>query len=150
MSIFVLDCIKTITRSKPCIWLPLSLFLALIISGITPTISFINEQFYDAATQKEFHQTACQYTDADCIFVEQRQDNLLQGNYLEFGNYNRWKKISYENFQQYGLSKEFLTGHECDRDLLIYIPSDWTALSSNYRLLISNGRYSIYLYQNEE
>lgn len=150
ISIVILDCVKTITRSKPCIWLPLSLFLALVISGITPTISFINEQFGDAAAQKKFHQIACQYTGADCVFVEQRQDNLLQGNYFEFGNYNRWKKISYDDFQQYGLSKEFLTGHKCDRNLLIYIPSDWITLSPNYQLLISNGQYSIYLYQNKE
>ena len=115
-----------------------------MILSISSTINFISQYIDEDFNKNEFSQVAIDYEQADCIYVERGQDNLLQGYFFEFGNYDEFKKISVESFLQDGISEETLSGRSSNNSLLIYAPIECSLDEQSYQLLKSNGDYNIF------
>lgn len=114
--------------------------------GIMPTVETIHDRSAGFASYQTFHQVAVDHTGDDCIYVESTKDNLLAGNFLEFGDYDEWKKISIEEFEKDGITEEMLAGRDSTNAVLVYISTDADVPSDQYTLLASYGRRSVYLY----
>lgn len=116
------------------------------VLGIMPTVETIHDRSASFASYQTFHQVAVINTGDDCIYVESTQDNLLAGNFLEFGDYDEWKKISIEEFEKDGITEEMLAGRDSTNAVIVYISTDADVPSDQYTLLASYGRRSVYLY----
>ena len=121
-----------------------SIICIIMILSISSTINFISQYIDEDFNKNEFSQVAIDYEQADCIYIERGQDNLLQGYFFEFGNYDEFKKISVESFLQDGISEETLSGRSSNNSLLIYAPIECSLDEQSYQLLKSNGDYNIF------
>lgn len=98
-----------------------------------------------------FYKVSENYKKYDCIYIEKSQDNLLHNYYFEFGEYDEFKKISVENFEQYGISTETLNGRTSrGGGILIYAPKECIFDESSYKLVASDGSYNIFELINGE
>lgn len=84
------------------------------------------------------------YQQYDCIFIEQTADGLFQGYWFEFGGYDEFKKITVEDFEQYGISEETLNGRHTDDGIILYAPKEYIFDESSYKLLASDIAYNIF------
>ncbi len=123
----------------------LSAACLLIIFSVSATVSFVKEQIDDNVIRENFSSVASEYKQYDCIFVEQRKDNLLQGYFFEFGDYDEFKKIAYEEFEQNGLRSEDLSGRSTEDGLVIYAPVECSMDEEAFVFLAGNGKYSVYI-----
>lgn len=131
-------------RNADIITISVSVACLLLIFSVSATTDFIREHVEQDKQNTAFSQVASTHKQYDCIFIEERQDNLLQGYFLEFGDYDEFKKIPIDTFHQYGIQDTDLDGRTSDSGLIIYAPVTCTFDESVYQLLESNGDYNVY------
>lgn len=122
----------------------ISVACALSIFSISETADYVSECLEKDRVNTQFSNSVANRKQYDCIFIEKEQDNLLQGYWFEFGDYDEFKKISFESFRQTGLREEDLIGRNTNNDLIIYAPIDCIFNEQEYEWLGSNGKYNIY------
>lgn len=115
-------------------------------SSITRLLN--NESF-----KNEFYKVSEEYKQYDCIYIEKVQNGLFDNLWFEFGEYDEFKKISLNDFEEYGISVETLAGRQSapsGKGIIIYAPSECLLDESKYLLLASNNEYNIYKIIDEE
>lgn len=92
-----------------------------------------------------FYKVPENYKKYDCIYIEKSQDGLLHSYYFEFGEYDEFKKISVEDFEQHGISAETLNGRTSrGGGIIIYAPKEYMFDEPSYKFVASDGSYSIF------
>ena len=75
---------------------------------------------------------------------------MLQGYFFQFGNYDEFKKIPFEEYKTKGISKETLQGRKDNGRVVAYIPTGCDIyIEQNCELLADNGSYCIYEIKEE-
>ena len=64
--------------------------------------------------------------------------------------YDEFKKISIEDYSQYGISEEDLNGRKTLGGVVVYAPREYLLDGENCRLLAGDGSYNMYELVNEE
>ena len=145
-SMVLIDAFRKIIIHKKTdmITISLSVITAVIILSLSSTINFAKDHIAEDRKSTEFSSIASSYKQYDCIFIEERQDNLLQGYFFEFGDYDEFKKISVADFYQNGINEDVLAGRSTENDFIVYAPVECILSESEYQFLESNGDYNIY------
>ena len=94
--------------------------------------------------RNDLYKVSEDYKHYDCIYIEVSKDNLFHGLWFEFGDYDEFKKITIDDFKQYGISKKSLNGRKSMGDIIIYAPKECTFNESYYKLLVSDSTYNIF------
>lgn len=95
----------------------------------------------------DFRQAPKKYKGYDCIYIEDKVDNLFNGYLFEFGEYNQFKKIEQSYFEEHGITSEELTGRgTAGKGIVVYAPKECAFDEHEYRWLVSDNKYSIYEY----
>ncbi len=123
---------------------------ALLILSVSSTVKFVKDYLKSSKEYTQFSRIADDYEGDDCIFIETEQDNLLQGYFFQFGNYDEFKKIPFEEYKTKGISKEMLQGRKDNGRVVVYIPTGCDIyIEQNCELLADNGSYCIYEIKEE-
>ncbi len=129
--------------------IPITIACLLLIFSISATTDFVTNHIAQDKQNTAFSQIAATHKQYDCIFIEERQDNLFQGYFLEFGDYDEFKKIPIDTFEQYGIQASDLDRSSDNTGLIIYAPAHCNLDESVYELLTGNGDYNIYEMKTE-
>lgn len=99
----------------------------------------------------EMHQVAEEYQNADCLYVAGKEDNLLESLWFEFGEYDEFKRISAEEYEQLSSEDEWseiLRGRETENVIILYLP-ERLALPEGAELLAVNNGFQVALIGND-
>lgn len=91
----------------------------------------------------EFRSIAEAYPQYDCIFIEENTDNLFQGLWFEFGNYDEFKKIPLEDFVRNDIGLKELEGRKNRSGLIVYAPMEYVN-EKKYQLLAHKDGFGVY------
>jgi hypothetical protein len=134
--------------SKEMASICITLVLALYIVNPLATVDNLQEKLDKYNTYQERYSIAVENKDYDCIYVEEIQDNLLQGLWFELGEYHQFKKISADDFLDNGLTPECMEGRETPENaVIVYLPSRYEWDNSEAELLMENGGFKIYKWE---
>lgn len=122
----------------------LAALCVIMVLSISETTGFVTELLKTNRVSEEFYRLSTEHKNYDCIFVEKGQDNLFQGYFLHFGDYDEFKKISLESFMAGGISEEDRAGRKSNSGLIIYAPAECILDKADFEFLGSDGLYSIY------
>lgn len=115
-------------------------------------VEVVNAVMHHTSLKSPFHRVSEDYSQYDCIFIEQEQNGLLQNMWFEFGEYDEFKKIAVADFNQYGIDKSTLKGRKTEEGgILVYAPMSCVLDEEHYQLIAegSDYRYHIYKIINE-
>lgn len=94
-----------------------------------------------------FRQTPGIYQNYNCLYIEEKQDNLFHNYWFDFGEYRQFKKISLEEFALHGIRQEDLSGCEAGGEgLVVYAPKECELDGRRYRRIAEDADYYIYEY----
>lgn len=103
------------------------------------------------SVMSEFRQVPEKYQSYNCIYIEEKQDNLFHNYWFEFGEYQLFKKIPLEEFMRHGIREEDLAGCEERGDgIVVYAPKKCGFDEKDYRWLAADSSYNIYEYVGEK
>ncbi len=92
-----------------------------------------------------FNKIAEEYQNYDCIYIEKNLNNLFDGYWFEFGEYDEFKKIPAADFALNGIREEELDGRKSENGVIVYAPLEYMeGRKAEYRLLADNGIFGIY------
>lgn len=122
-----------------------------LILSVSSTLTFLDNYLEESKIDAAYRETASKYKGYDCIFVEEEQNNLFSDNFLVLGDYDEFKKISMEEFKWNGIQQKDLLGRQSNSGLVIYIPEKCEVpKEQNFLFLSGNGKYNIYMMEEEE
>lgn len=99
----------------------------------------------------EFRRVPDNYRNYNCIYIEEKQDNIFHNYWLYFGEYQMFKKIPLEEFTLHGIRKEDLAGCEQKGDgILVYAPRECEFDERDYRWIAADASYNVYEYVGEQ
>lgn len=117
---------------------------------IANAIEVVNAAMNHTSLKSSFYRVSEDYSQYDCIFIEQEQNGLLQNLWFEFGEYDEFKKIAVADFNQYGIDKSTLKGRKTEEGgILVYAPESCVLDKEHYRLIAEGSAYHIYEIINE-
>lgn len=114
---------------------------------------------YDVAAHVEyqeylaFHQVALDYEGADCLYISTADDNMLQGMWFEFGEYDEFRKLPIEEYNEIveesgdAALEEILSGRETSDTVILYIPLEVELPDGANRIAELNGFQVAVLYE---
>lgn len=135
-------------KRKEALTSGIAVICIIIMLSISAVIDWAQPYLKEYNIVVNFRNTAQEYQQYDCIFIEQYQNNLFQGYWFEFGDYDEFKKIPLTDFQQKGITKEDLMGRKDDSGLIVYAPMEYVN-GKEYKLLASRGSYGVYELDDE-
>lgn len=95
----------------------------------------------------EFRQTPEMYRNYNCLYIEEKQDNLFHNYWFDFGEYRQFKKMSLEEFAHHGIRREELCGcEEGGEGIVVYAPKDCELDEQDYRRIAGDDSYYVYEY----
>ncbi|MDE5598323.1 MAG: hypothetical protein K2J04_10875 [Lachnospiraceae bacterium] len=117
---------------------------------IANAIEVVNAAMNHTSLKSSFYRVSEDYSQYDCIFIEQEQNGLLQNLWFEFGEYDEFKKIAVADFNQCGIDKSILKGRKTkEGGILVYAPVSCVLYEEHYRLIAEGSTYHIYEIINE-
>lgn len=149
--LFSVEIVNLVTRSikyrdKEWLIILLSVVCVTVILSLSSTLTFVSGYLEESEVDAAYRKTASEYKGYDCIFVEKEQNNLFSDNFLVLGDYDEFKKISVEEFNQNGIQEKDLLGRQSNNGLVIYIPVECEVPEEQkYLFLSSNGNYKVYM-----
>lgn len=158
-SMLLIDCIKNIniSQKKDALTIMAAVICVVLICStkvvenyITNAGNVVSRTKNHVSLKNDFFRVSEDHKSYDCIFVEKEKNNLLQNYWFEFGEYDEFKKISIEDYSQYGISEEDLNGRKTLGGVVVYAPREYLLDGENCRLLAGDGSYNIYELVNEE
>ncbi len=97
--------------------------------------------------ETDFRQISEKYANYNCLYIEEKRDNLFHNYYFEFGDYRLFKKMSLEAFMEHGIRPEDWAGCEQEGEgVVVYAPQECEFDEENYRWLAEDSSYAIYEY----
>lgn len=135
-------------KRKEALTSGIAVICIIIVLSISAVIDWAQAYLKEYNIVVNLRNTAQEYQQYDCIFIEQYQNNLFQGYWFEFGDYDEFKKIPLTDFQQKGITKEDLMGRKDDSGLIVYAPMECVN-GKEYKLLASRGSYGVYELDDE-
>lgn len=94
-----------------------------------------------------FRQTPGVYHNYNCLYIEEKQDNLFHNYWFDFGEYRQFKKIPLETFVLHGIRQEELLGcEEGGEGVVVYAPKECGLDKRDYRWIAEDADYCIYEY----
>lgn len=144
-SMVLLGGIKRIPVKKKSDILVISLAVCCVVGILTisKTVENIAGYLEEDRINVNLRKVAQEYQQYDCIFIEHYQNNLLQGFWFEFGEYDEFKKIPLDEFEKNGIQEEDLEGRKDDSGLIVYAPMEYVK-GHEYQLLAIKGYYGVY------
>ena len=64
------------------------------------------------------------YAASACIYIEEKQDNLLSNLLLDVSRYAEFKEITADDYRSHGLTKQDIAGKTAAGPVILYIPSE--------------------------
>lgn len=96
-----------------------------------------------------FYRVSEDFVGHDCIYID-KSEALFVDCLFEFGEYGTFKRILLEDFEQYGIDEETLTGRgNPDKSVIVYAPAE-VSFGSEYRLLVSESTYNVFELEGRE
>ncbi len=80
-----------------------------------------------------------------CIYIEEKQDNLLSNLLLDVSRYAEFKKITADDYRSHGLTKADIAGKTASGPVILYIPSELSVkeIKGKTELLAADGAFNI-------
>ena len=85
------------------------------------------------------------YAASACIYIEEKQDNLLSNLLLDVSRYAEFKKITADDYRSHGLTKADIAGKTAAGPVILYIPSELSVkeIKGKTELLAADGAFNI-------
>ena len=136
----------------------LSVICALVIFSVTAMEGYVGSArsaIYKIKNRESFregiYKISEDYSDCDCIYIEKGKDNCFNSLLFEFGEYDEFKKISWEEFEQNGIEEKVLAGRNSAGNVVIYAPDEYALEAINGCKLIADGsNYKVYYLSGRE
>ncbi|MCM1224599.1 MAG: hypothetical protein NC548_60140 [Lachnospiraceae bacterium] len=116
---------------------------------VVNAVDVVRREINNAPLKIPFYRVAEEHRQYDCIFIERKQNQLLDNLWFEFGEYDEFKKIPLADFERDGIDNETLEGRESRDGVFVYAPMECFFDERDYYLVAENGIYCIYEIINE-
>ncbi len=117
--------------------------LAVLLSGSTTNLRDCFANAVDGYhAYMGMHQVSEAYQGADCLYVAGKEDNLLESLWFEFGEYDEFKRVSAEEYEQLiaeGEWSEILKGRDTENEIILYLPENLSLPEGAELLAVNNG-----------
>lgn len=151
VSIILIVLIKRIAfRFKSeAVTIAISSVLIVAVYSISSTVNSVKSLLSNDIQNQIILQITAMYKGADCIFVEEAEDGLFSGMYLDLGEYDEFKKISIDDYNTDGLTHQRIDGRETNDDIVIVVPRNKDNVFPG-KVLLQSDSCDMYLLSKSE
>lgn len=128
-----------------------SLFIIVVILGTSSVRDNICSRSAAFRQSEVFHMIPDRYAASACIYIEEKQDNLLSNLLLDVSRYAEFKKITADDYRSHGLTKADIAGKTAAGPVILYIPSELSVkeIKGKTELLAADGAFNIIRWDEE-
>lgn len=97
------------------------------LGGISSNVRYFTTVAEEYRQYLAFHQVVLDHPDADCLYVAEGDDNLLQGLWFDLAGYDEFRKVYVDEYEtalaaeDAGIA-EILDGRASDGTVILYVP----------------------------
>ena len=143
---------RTLKHGEVCFTAAAAALTVLLSGSVTNLRNCFANALDGYRAYTDMHQVAEEYQNADCLYVAGKEDNLLESLWFEFGEYDEFKRISAEEYEQLSAEGEWsdiLRGRETENVIILYLP-ERLVLPDGAELLAVNNGFQVALIRNDE